>query len=47
MIYEINHLSPRPFNRFFVNHSCNMKNEYTRILGIKKEPYGSDVKNIK
>ena len=47
MIYAINHLSPRPCNRFFVNHSCNMKNEYTRILGIKKEPYGSDVKNIK
>ena len=28
-------------------HSCNTKNEFTRILGIKKEPYGSDVKNIK
>ena len=23
------------------------KNKFTRILGIKKEPYGSDVKNIK
>ena len=31
----------------FVNHSCNTKNEYPRILGIKKEPNGSDVKNIK
>ena len=31
----------------FVNHSCNTKNEFTRILGIKKEPNGSDVKNIK
>ena len=31
----------------FVTHSCNTKNEYTRILGIKKEPTGSDVKNIK
>ena len=31
----------------FVTHSCNTKNEFTRILGIKKEPYGSDVKNIK
>lgn len=30
----------------FVNHSCNTKNEYTRILGIKKEPNSSDVKNI-
>lgn len=31
----------------FVTHSCNTKNEYTRILGIKKEPTGSDVKNNK
>ena len=31
----------------FVNHSCNTKNEYTRILGIKKEPNGSNIKNIK
>lgn len=31
----------------FVTHSCNTKNEYTRILGIKKEPNGSGVKNIK
>ena len=31
----------------FVSHFCNTKNEFTRILGIKKEPYGSDVKNIK
>ena len=28
----------------FVTHSCNTKNEYTRILGIKKEPNGSDSK---
>lgn len=28
----------------FVAHSCNTKNEYTRILGIKKEPNGSDAK---
>lgn len=31
----------------FVTHSCNTKKEYTRILGIKEEPNGSDVKNIK
>ena len=31
----------------FVTHSCNTKNDYTGILGIKKEPNGSDVKNIK
>lgn len=31
----------------FVTHSCNTKNEYTRILGIKKEPNGSNIKNIK
>ena len=31
----------------FVTRSCNTKNEYTRILGIKKEPHGSDIKNIK
>ena len=31
----------------FVTHSCNTKNKITRILGIKKEPNGSDVKNIK
>ena len=31
----------------FVTYSCNTKNEYTRILGIKKEPNGSDIKNIK
>ena len=30
-----------------ISHSCNTKNEYTRILGIKKEPNGSDAKNIK
>ena len=30
-----------------ISHSCNTKNEYTRILGIKKEPNGSDVINIK
>ena len=28
----------------FVTHSCNTKNEYTGILGIKKEPTGSNVK---
>ena len=28
----------------FVTHPCNTKNEFTRILGIKKEPYGSDAK---
>ncbi len=31
----------------FVTHPCNTKNEYTRILGIKKEPNGSNVKNNK
>lgn len=31
----------------FVTHSCNTKNGFTIILGIKKEPNGSDVKNIK
>ena len=31
----------------FVTHSCNTKNKFTGILGIKKEPTGSDVKNIK
>ena len=31
----------------FVTHSCNTKNEYARILGIKTEPNGSGVKNIK
>lgn len=31
----------------FVTHSCNTKNEFTGILGIKKEPNGSGVKNIK
>lgn len=30
-----------------ISHSCNTKNKFMRILGIKKEPYGSDVKNIK
>ena len=28
----------------FVTNSCNTKNECTRILGIKKEPNGSDAK---
>ena len=31
----------------FVNHFLNSKNKFTRISGIKKEPYGSYVKNIK
>ena len=31
----------------FVTHSCNTKNKFTRISAIKKEPTGSDVKNIK
>ena len=31
----------------FVTHSCNTKNKFTGILGIKKEPNGSDVKNVK
>ena len=30
-----------------ISHSCNTKNGFTRILGIEKEPNGSDIKNIK
>lgn len=28
----------------FVTHSCNTKNEYTRILGIKKSPMAQILK---
>jgi hypothetical protein len=39
---------PRPvYFTVFVNCSCHTKNKFTGILGIKKEPNGSDVKNIK
>lgn len=31
----------------FVTHSCNTKKQVYKNFRHKKEPYGSDVKNIK
>ena len=47
MIFMQSIISRPDHSTVFVTNSCNTKNEYTRILGIKKEPNGSDVKNIK
>lgn len=47
MIQSIHYLSLCLLHRFrqpFLQHD---KNQLTGILGIKKEPNGSDVKNIK
>lgn len=38
---------PPLYSAVLISHSCNTKNEFTGILGIKKEPNGLDVKNIK
>lgn len=47
MIQTIQKLSHCPFHRPHQPLSKHGKNKITGILGIKKEPNGSDVKNIK
>ena len=47
MIFMQSIISRPDHSTVFVDYSCNTKNKFTIILGIKKEPNGSDVNNIK
>ena len=46
-LYYILNISHPLYSTVLISHSCNTKKQVYKNLGIKKEPNGSDVKNIK
>lgn len=46
MIFMQSIISRPDHSIVFVTHSCNTKNKFTGILGIKKEPNGSEEKTF-